>query len=487
AVRIWDFHSGDLVTQIDLAAQPSEIMLPADGEVLGVVFGAEGAALWRIDHPQIPIVKETSLGRWQLTFSPTGAKALVGRPGQGYQVHATADGRRIGPALGSGSDENVDSLLGFSADEQIIVTGGPDNLARFWRAPAAPARDEAEAEINYHTIWPPSGDAVAVATPDAATIIIGDAQGDVHILPVATSHEALHGESEGVSFLGHSSAVSRLSVSADGSLAASAAADNTIRIWDTSSLLPRPFFGNIPGNPVEKIVFSPDASLVGVLSSNRVHIMDAGSGNFIARFELAERHRGIAFADNANLYVGSDSGVLRVIRRDAGDNWSIREIWQGSAPIHWLEASPHSKVLILVDQNNLAQQFDLVEGRLGVTVLQLPGSVEDVRFAPGGSRILFRTSRWLHRASSAKTGLIWFDAMLAPRTIDGARMVFGTAADGGAAATASRVYLPIAGDGFVQLAELNFATMQAPGLFGNKDELLAEWRRKLGLEKLYDF
>ena len=34
---------------------------------------------------------------------------------------------------------------------------------------------------------------------------------------------------------------------------------------------------------------------------------------------------------------------------------------------------------------------------------------------------------------------------------------------------------------FPRLAELNFVSPNGPGLFGNKDELLAEWRRKLAL------
>ena len=438
--------------------------------------------MWRIDRPQRPVVHERSRGRWQLEFSPSGTKVLLGRPGYGFQVHDSSDGRRIGPAVGSGSDRSIDHLLGFSADEQIIVTGGPNNTARFWRMPHAPARDTMTSDAIYDEIWPPSGDAVAAATPDAATVIIGDARGDVHVLSVASGRQALADESQGVSFIGHGSAVALLSVSADGTLAASAAEDNTIRIWDTATGLPRPFFGHVSGNPIEKIVFSPDAATIAILSSNRLHVMDAASGELAARFDLSEPHRGIAFADNDNVYIGSDTGALRVAGLEPGQNWTMRELWQGAAPIVWLEASPRSQILVLVDQNNLAQQFSLKEGKLGAATLQLPATVEDVAFAPGGSRVLFRTSRWLHRASSAPTGLIWIDAMLAPKAIDGARMVFGDPAGSAAATLGARVYVPIAGDNFLQLAELNFATMQTPGLFGNKDALLEEWRGKLGLD-----
>ena len=42
AVRVWDFRSGSLLVQLDMAAQPSDIRLATGGEVLGAVFGTEG-------------------------------------------------------------------------------------------------------------------------------------------------------------------------------------------------------------------------------------------------------------------------------------------------------------------------------------------------------------------------------------------------------------------------------------------------------------
>ena len=53
----------------------------------------------------------------------------------------------------------------------------------------------------------------------------------------------------------------------------------------------------------------------------------------------------------------------------------------------------------------------------------------------------------------------------------------------GAAALANRVYVPVPGAGFVRLAEISFGDLSGPGLFGNRDTLLDEWRRKLGREQ----
>ncbi|MDH3612277.1 MAG: hypothetical protein OES10_03270 [Gammaproteobacteria bacterium] len=63
-------------------------------------------------------------------------------------------------------------------------------------------------------------------------------------------------------------------------------------------------------------------------------------------------------------------------------------------------------------------------------------------------------------------------------------MVFGDPATDNAAALGNHVFLPVAGDGFAQLEELGFAVVRGPGLFGNKDQLLEEWRRKLAVGEI---
>lgn len=481
AVRIWDLQDGALLAQLDLAAQPSQIQLAAGGEVLAAVLGNEGASLWHVGQPQRPLLQTSASGRWQVAFSPSGSHVLIGRGDEGFQVYDTGDGRILGPRFGSGGRGDVDNLLAFSADEQTVVTGGSGSVARFWRAPSPAAQNVAESDAGGHAIWPPSGDAAAIATPDAATVVIGDHQGDVHVLPLNAGYPVLTSGGDSVSFLGHTSEVRLLAASPDSMLIASAAIDNSVRIWNVDSGLPKPFFLDIPGAPVDKLAFSPSGGEIGILNGSVAHVVDTGSGELLARFDLGERHRGFAFADSDRLYVGGDSGTLSVIARDPTGAWSVRNLWKGGAGIRFLEASPRGSFLVLVDKNNLAQQFSLVEGQVGESVLQLPGEVQEVSFVPGGSRILFRTTGWIHRASSSAAGLLWIDAMLAPKPPRGARMVFGDVTGDPAASRGARLYLPVAAQGSLRLAELSLGAGQGPGLFGNRTQLLEEWRRRLGL------
>ncbi|MDH3265801.1 MAG: WD40 repeat domain-containing protein, partial [Gammaproteobacteria bacterium] len=481
AIRVWSFREGTLLAQFDLTAQPSEIRLAAGGEVLGAVFGSDGAAMWRIDNATDPLLEEVGSGRWQLAFSPSGSRALIGRSERGFQTYDTTDGRALGPPLGSAARPGTARLLAFSTDEQIIVTSGENSIARFWRAPTLPTRSESGIESAARSIWPPSGDAVAVATPDASKIVIGDDQGNVHVLPADADREELLSRAQGISFFGHNAAVRHLEVSPDGLLVASAANDNSVRVWNLTDGLPRQFIGEVHGATIDRLVFSPSATRLGILNGRGAEIIDVSTGEILVRFDLGEYHQGIAFADDDHLYLGGESGALRVIARESGDSWNMQTLWQGNVAIRSLEASPKSRFLVLVDRNNLAQLFDLAEGRIGEMTLQLPNPAEEVTFALSGYRVLFRTSNWIHRASSSGAGLVWIDAILTPKAVNSARMVFGDPAIDEAAALGNRLFLPVAADAQVRLAELSFTSSRGAGLFGSKDQLLSEWRQKLAL------
>ena len=481
AIRVWDFLSGEMLAQIDLPMQPSAIELSAGGDMLGTVFESAGISLWSVEEPSSPLLEEYGDGHWQLSFSASGARFVAGRPRSGFQLYDSASGQLLGPPVGVSASQSVGDMLAFSRDEDVLITGGPGTAVRFWQIPAPGSSSVVES--GGHSIWASSGDAVVVALPDATAYAIGDRSGHVHILDITAGHEAIAEASKDVSFLGHNDPVRRLAASPDGLSVVSVAADNSLRVWATADGLPRTFIANLPGSLVDHVLFSPDGSLIGVLNGNWVGIVDAETGDLLIEKELGETHSSIAFGPDNELFIGSESGVLSAISRDAAGDWSLQRRWQGHSAIRWLAASPRGRYLVLVDQANIAQLFNLTEGQTGVEELQLPAPVEEIAFSPAGSRVLFRTSRWIHRAGSSIKGLIWLDSLFAPKALTGARMVFGRAASAGAIANAagSHLYLPVVRDGSVHLAHLRFDDSEGGGLFGNRESLLAEWRARLSV------
>jgi hypothetical protein len=163
---------------------------------------------------------------------------------------------------------------------------------------------------------------------------------------------------------------------------------------------------------------------------------------------------------------------------DLAGAWSVRRLWQEEAPIRLLELSPSERFLVVVDGDNVARQFELADGRMGELSLELPSAVQEVSFSPNGSRVLFRTPRWVHRVGSAPLGLIWLQAVFVPKPLTASRIVYDT---DDASASGSRFFLPVARDGLVRLEPLRFDDPASQGLFGKREDLLVEWSRRLGI------
>lgn len=475
AVRVWDVSSGELLAQIDLPLQPSVIRLAAGGGALGVVHERSGVSLWNLERPQQALLEEFAEGRWELVFAPSGTMALAGRADAGYQLYSTIDGRLAGPPIGVRGRTTPDAILEFSADEQVILTGNLLDQTRFWRATEIPPA--VDVATSQHLLWQPSADRVTVALPGGRDVVIGDSTGHVHVLPAAAGTVESNARSEDLSYLGHSAAVTQLAVNDEGSLVASAAADNSIRVWETESGKPHAFNIRMEGDVIRDLAFSPELPVLAVLQGSTVTLLDVIDGATVAEFDLGEQHRSMEFAVAERLFVGSDSGVLSQVSSDPDGAWTLQRLWQGNRPIDQLAHSPRGDYLIIVDDAGAASQLLLGEGHIGELTLALPGPVEDIVIARSGARAYFRTARWVHRVSLSATGLRWIDAVFAPKPLQGARIVFG---DG---KTTKRAYLPAARNGVVELVELAFPGASQPGLLGNYEELLGEWRSRLGVQQ----
>lgn len=487
AVRIWDISAQELVSQIDLASQPSEIVLSASGELLGVVHGDEGVSLWRSDRPEAPVMRESGRNEWLIAFSQSGARFLAGNPSQGFQAYRSSDGAISGPLLDTGLAAGDQKMLAFSTDEKMIVTASRNGITRFWDASptAAAVTNSAATDITPgHQLWSAYGDTITTISPGGELIAIGDQSGHVHILQIDAVVGEIGAEREELSFLGHRGPVVAMVFNSDASLVASAGSDGTVRIWDGSSGLPRPFFGRASASTAGHMAFSPSSAQLAILSGQRVWIMNVETGAMLADIELGEVHASLIFAADGQLYLGSESGVLRSLYADRTGNWHLRNVWQGSDAIRQIAYSAARQQIVIVDGHNEARLLDVRSGQIETTGLQLPDTVTEIAFSRNEARVLFKTGLWIHRALVSPAGLVWTDAVRAPKSLSGSRMAFDRRAvadndEPHGKIEDDRVLVLTRDNGFAEIAELHFNYDAGPALFGNRRELIAEWTRKV--------
>ena len=487
AIRVWNLRSGELVAQLDVLYQPSEITLSATGETIAAVHGNQGVTLWSVERPNSPLINEQGNNEWHMSFSPSGARFATGNHRDGFQVYRSIDGTPSGPLLDSGLRAANGELLSFAENEEFLITAAADGIARFWEVPAISSTISdptgAESDSGHH-VWRESGDLVSALSPGGGQLAIGDASGHVHIQRVDANLADLESNAEEISFLGHRGAVVDIKFSDDGALVASAGSDGSIRIWHADDGQPRSFYGRASASTIDEMAFSPHGKELAVLSGQRIWTMSTETGEITADIPLTEMHQAMVFAKDNQIYLGSESGVLRSMYADRTGNWHLKSAWQGESAIRNLAVSPGRQQMIVVDAQNIARLLDPADGRVGVTTMQLPGAVSDIAISPGESRVVFKTARWLHRSLISPGGLIWTDAIRAPRALGGSRMTFGSLAvvDGEASSrdfAGDSVLILTRDTGIAEIAELGFSYHSGPTLFGNRTGLVAEWTEKL--------
>ena len=194
-------------------------------------------------------------------------------------------------------------------------------------------------------------------------------------------------------FTGHTDTVLDVTFSPDRETIASAAKDGTVRLWNRNGRLLRTLSGH--QGAVEKVVFSPDGEILASASEdNTVRLHDRGGGLIGVLIGHEREILTVVFApDGQTIATGDRDGLVKLWQRSGK---LIRSFQAHELPVRSIDFSPDGKAIVTGGDDNVAKIWT-IEGEL-IRTLQVNDAhkfnapVTDVEYSPDGK--LIATSSW---------------------------------------------------------------------------------------------
>lgn len=403
-VRIWSVRDQALLAECEHAAPPARIQLDARGRWLATQDVAHRLQLWSIEAGCEPTFSRPGAEPWLLAFAPDMDLLIAGNYGRGFTVLNPADGKPAGPVLqpgmgGAGAAPPAPAAQPkFFPALRLALTYDGRKALKIWSPPlpggpaaAGPARGSATESF--------------AASPDGRVAAVGLRNGDVRLLPLQEASVGPVAEND-LGFIGHRSAVTRVVFDESGKWVASGSLEGTLRVWDTASGAPRPFFGAYLDEPVRDVAFAADGRYVAVAGRSTLVVVDASSGATLARTSIqAEAPVLVLSPDGESVFIGGDrEGITRWDWRTnravnlAGAEFRIRR----------LARSPEGQLLVTASADRVVRLWRPAAGS-PLRRTFTPGAQVDGLWFLDERRLLVQAGAWLHSLAVEATGLepVW--------------------------------------------------------------------------------
>ena len=251
-----------------------------------------------------------------------------------------------------------------------------------WQLPDAASIRLGKGHISY-------GDRAVAFSPNGQHLAVASGIG-VWIYDVAIFRE--------LALLAHTDQVTSIAFSRDGTMLASGAGDDTVKLWnvDTGQNIATFYTG-----PVASVAFSPDgktlASGFGAWDST-VKLWDVTTGRTIVTLE---GHRGlvasVAFSpDGTMLASGSEDGTIKLW--DMMMRTNIATLVRHTDTVNSVDFSPDGTILVSGSEDNTVNLWDVATQNI-TTLAGHTGSVNSLVFSPNGTTL----------ASGSNSGMVIWD------------------------------------------------------------------------------
>jgi WD40 repeat protein len=414
ALRGWEY------THLRRRAEGTPLILRGESGVLSVAFSPDGARLVTARENGEVRVTDTRTGRelisllvpgglTSVALSPDGSRLLIGSRTQSARVWDFRTATEI-LALRGYAEEILS--VAYSPDGSRFATGSKDKTARIWDAhtgaelltlrggPSTQRGDVAVLSVAFS----PDGRRLAAAL-DGETVRVWDAR---------TGRELL-------APVNRDAVATALAFSPDGTrLALLSAADDLIRVRDSTAPTGEEVVFGGHGEPVVAAAFGPDGTRLATGDEDgKVRLWDPRSGAELFTLSVhTGAVRALSFSpDGDRLATGSRDGSVRLwdsrsapeaLALQSSNNSVLVAAFSHSDSVLAVAFSPDGRRLATGSRDNTARVWD---ARTGLELFTLAGHGNDVTavaFSPDGTRVATSSDDKTMRLWDAVTGRLQF-------------------------------------------------------------------------------
>src|SRR4030042_4653825 len=338
----------------------------------------------------------------------------------------------------------------FSPDNNYILTGCEDRLAKLWRVPSGKKEMELRGNLNdmdetiledSYMYWVTFMNEIKLS-PDGKYLAIGKTGNNARLMDFETGKLIR-------TFRGHENIVISLDFSPDGKYLATGSIDGTTKIWEVESgRMVRSLPEGTSNLPDFSIDFSPEGDNIVIGSwDGLVRIWDVHTGELIQAIRAHDDTSpySVQFSHNG-LYVlsGGLDGKLKIFEIDTGSevkelightdvvssirrhpdgklmisvSWDGRvKIWDVGTGMQVKRFSAHDarvqavdidvtgKYMVTGSDDNTAKLWDIAESRLITTFIGHAGTVSSVNISPDGKFLITGSHDGTIKSWDMKTG-----------------------------------------------------------------------------------